>query len=269
MPPALIDTHCHLDVPPFVSQLDTVLADAGKKGVCRFILPGVEAAGWDNLLRVVNRSPAFFAAPGIHPLFCKNTGDAEIAKLDSLLCERRRQVPAKIVAIGEIGLDFWPSECDEEQQRRIFEAQLDLAEHHRLPVLLHVRKAHDAVLALLRRRKLSAGGIVHAFSGSLQQAEQYAGLGFFPGFGGGITWPRARRLRRIATSFPLEKIVLETDAPNMPLYGHQGHGNHPALLAEVLTCLAELRGMEEEDLAAEIWQNSCAILQLPMKEEKV
>lgn len=268
MPPALIDTHCHLDLPPFVSQLNTVLADAGKKGVCRFIIPGVEPAGWENLLQVANHSPALSAAPGIHPLFCKNTGDAEIAKLDTLLMEQRHQVPIKIVAIGEIGLDFWPPEFDEEQQRRIFEAQLDLAKRHNLPVLLHVRKAHDAVLAILRRRKLPAGGIVHAFSGSLQQAEQYAGLGFFTGFGGGITWPRARRLRHIATIFPLEKIVLETDAPDMPLYGHQGRDNHPALLAEVLACLAELRGMEREALAAEIWKNSCTILQLPMIQEQ-
>ena len=151
-------------------------------------------------------------------------------------------------------LDFFLPGHDKKAQLALFEGQLKLAAKHQLPVILHVRKAHDEVLKLLRQIPLK-GGIVHAFSGSMQQAQQYRGLGFLVGIGGGLTYPRAQRLQSLCSELPLSQIALETDAPDMPFCGHQGERNSPEYIPLVAEKLAELRDESLAEIAAQTSAN--------------
>jgi TatD DNase family protein len=153
------------------------------------------------------------------------------------------------VAVGEIGLDFFLPGHDKLAQTALFEAQVEIAQHFNLPVILHVRKAHDEVLKVLRKSSLK-GGIVHAFNGSMQQAEFYMQQGFVFGVGGALTYPRAQKLQRLFTELPLNAIVLETDAPDMPLAGHQGERNSPEHIPQIAETLAELRDEPLATIAA-------------------
>lgn len=166
------------------------------------------------------------------------------------------------MAVGEIGLDFRPGQAEAAQQEQLLEAQLKLAKAHDLPVLLHAVKAHDQVLKLLRRQNLPRAGIVHAFSGSEQQAREYAKLGFKLGFGGAMTHERAHKLHRLVAELPLEWLVLETDAPDMPLSGHQGERNEPSRVAEVARLIAELRGISVEEVKAVTHATAVSLLKL-------
>ncbi len=251
-PAELIDTHCHLDFPDFDADRAQVLAQCRAQGIRRIVVPGVRAADWPRLRELCDRNEGLYPALGLHPMFLADHRDEDLQQLDGLLAD------AAVVAVGEIGLDFHHGRADEAAQLDYFEAQLDLAERYQLPVILHVRKAHDTVLARLRGRKLP-GGVAHAFSGSRQQAEQYLALGFRLGFGGMLTYERSRRLRELARALPREAIVLETDAPDMAVASHRGERNSPAYLTEVLGALAAVRGEDEAEVARWTTANAEAV----------
>jgi len=251
----LFDTHCHLDFPVFDPLRTEVLDACRQRGVERILVPGVTAAAWDRILALCGQHQALLPALGLHPCFLDQHRDTDIERLARRL--------GRAVALGEIGLDRWSGDATLETQVRLFEQQLDLAEQFALPILLHVRKAHDQVLMRLRRRPALHGGIVHAFSGSRQQAEQYMERGFCLGIGGAITYPRASRLARTLMALPVEALVLETDAPDMPLCGYQGQVNRPDRLPQVLAALAAVRGESAQRLARQLWLNSCRVLNLP------
>lgn len=238
----LIDTHCHLDFPVFDEDRDDVVSDAKAASVNAFVVPGVVAQDWPRLLECCAEF-GFSPALGLHPCFIDQHQDADLERLEVLLASE------KVVAVGEIGLDFFIADPNQSRQMALFDAQLELAKRFNLPVLLHVRKAHDQVLKLLRHKKLSSAGIVHAYSGSEQQATQYADLGFKLGIGGSLTYDRAKKLRRIATEMPLSTLVLETDSPDIPLLKHRGIPNQPKRVREVAEVLAGLRGISLEELA--------------------
>jgi TatD DNase family protein len=251
----LIDTHCHLDVAEFDADRQAVLARARANGVTAIVIPGVTAPGWDCLWRFCTAEPGLYPALGLHPVYLDQHEAADLAALEILLADRRP------VAVGEIGLDYLVTELDRERQQALFEAQLALARDAGLPVLLHVRKAHDAVLATLRRIRVP-GGIAHAYNGSLQQAQQYIELGFKLGFGGMLTYERSRRLRQLARALPVESIVLETDAPDLTVAQHRGMRNSPEYLPYCLTALAEVRGENRDELACQTSANARAVLGL-------
>ena len=251
----LIDTHCHLDVSDFDRDRDRVLAEARRQGVGLIVVPAIHAAGWPGLLALCQRESGLYPALGLHPVHLDLHQAGDLEELAGLIA---RQGP---VAVGEIGLDFFLPALDRERQRALFTRQLDLAAAAGLPVLIHARKAHDEVLACLRRHPVP-GGIVHAFNGSLQQACQYLALGFKLGFGGMLTFARSSRLRALATALPLEALVLETDAPDMSGAAHQGERNSPAYLPEVLQALAQLRGQDAACLAEQTSHNARQVLDL-------
>lgn len=238
----LIDTHCHLDFPVFDEDRSNVVSAAKAESVNAFVVPGVVAKDWPRLLECC-KEYGFSPALGLHPCFIDQHLDADLERLEALLAIE------KLIAVGEIGLDFFIADPDKSRQMELFDAQLELAKQFDLPVLLHVRKAHDQVLKLLRRKNLSRAGIVHAYSGSEQQATQYADLGFKLGIGGSLTYDRAKKLRRIATDMPLSTLVLETDSPDIPLLNHRGEPNQPKRVREVAEVLAGLRGISLEELA--------------------
>jgi TatD DNase family protein len=181
--------------------------------------------------------------------------EKHVAEAKAMPCQQ-----LKVVAIGEIGLDFWQAGSDRSGQLALFIGQLALAQKYDLPVLLHARKSHDDILKQIRRTGFSSGGIVHAFSGSRQQAGQYVSLGFKLGVGGGVTYPRAAKLRSTIKWLGVNHWVLETDAPDMPMFGRQGQINRPDYLPQVLAVLAELLQVPDSVLANQLWSNTEQVL---------
>lgn len=251
----LIDTHCHIDVADFDPDRTEVLERARAQGISKVVVPGIYAERWPQLLGLCRENEALLPALGLHPVYMDRHRLEDLKALEERI---GRQRP---VAIGEIGLDFFIKEPDRRGQERLLEAQLCIARDANLPVLLHIRKAHDHVLKLLRRIKLP-GGIAHAFNGSRQQAEQFIDLGFRLGFGGVITFDRARKIRGLAAELPLTSMVLETDAPDLPPARHRNGRNSPEYLPEVLDVLAELRGDDPAVIAARTTANAREVLAL-------
>jgi len=251
----LIDTHCHLDVSAFDPDRKNVLARARANGVAGIVVPGVLAHDWDRLWRLCAGEPDLYPALGMHPVYLDQHRHADLQQLEALLTAHRP------VAVGEIGLDYFITDPDRTRQQALFEAQLELARAAHLPVILHVRKAHDRVLSTLKRIRV-CGGTSHAFNGSRQQAAQYIELGFKLGFGGMLTYPRSSKLRALARELPLEAIVLETDAPDMTVARHHGERNSPEYLPDCLVALAEVRGEEPGVIARQTTANAREVLGL-------
>jgi TatD DNase family protein len=254
---ALVDTHCHLDVEEFAADRAAVLARARAAGVVAQVIPAIHRAGWPFLLALCDSEPDLFPTAGLHPVYLAQHEDADLEALATVVAA------ARPVAIGEIGLDWFVEGLDRERQQVLFERQLAIARDANLPVILHVRRAHDAALAILRRLRVR-GGIAHAYSGSLEQARQYLDLGFRLGFGGMLTFERSTKLRRLARELPLEAIVLETDAPDLTVASHRGERNSPEYLPEVLAALAEVRDADPANVAARTTANACAVFGLPL-----
>lgn len=253
----LVDTHCHLDAPEFAPDVDEVLSRAISAGVERFILPSVDLNGFATVGSLVGRWDVIRPAYGIHPMYVDQAEESHLLDLDRMLDTGRA------VAVGEIGLDFFVEPRNEAKQLFYFAEQLKLARKHDLPVILHVRRSIDAVLRELRRIGVP-GGIAHAFNGSPEQAAEFIKLGFCLGFGGAMTWPRALRIRKLAATLPEAAIVLETDAPDIPPVWIGRGRNAPGELPAIASCLAELRGVSRDRIAAFTTANACRVLPLLM-----
>ena len=238
----LIDTHCHLDATEFDGDRDAVVDAAMAAGVSAIIVPAVQPRNFAAVWRCCERYPVCFPAYGVHPLYVEHLGEDVLVSLRRFL-EVELAGAHPPIAIGEIGLDFFVPGVDVAKQDEVFGEQLRIARDFDLPVLLHVRRAVDAVLKQLRRFRVR-GGIAHAFNGSRQQSEEFVRLGFRLGFGGAMTYPRATRLRELAATLPIEAIVLETDAPDIPPTWLAGQRNQPGELSRIAAELAELRRME-------------------------
>ncbi|WP_296272030.1 TatD family hydrolase [Pseudomonas sp. UBA6323] len=243
----LIDTHTHLDFPDFDADRDEVLARSRALGVQRMVVLGVYQANWQRLWRLVEANEGLYAALGLHPVYLDDHQPQHLAELRDWLGQLAGH--GKLCAIGEFGLDYYLAELDRERQQELFEAQLELAVAFELPVLLHVRRAHAATIATLKRFRPTHGGIIHAFAGSYEEAREYIKLGFRLGLGGAATWPQANRLRKVVAQLPLESIVLETDAPDMAPAMHPNQRNSPEYLTDICAELAALRGVTPEELA--------------------
>ncbi len=251
--PVLIDTHCHLDAAEFDADRPAVADRAGRAHVARIVVPAVERANFGAVAAICREYPACVPAYGIHPIYVDRARDEDLVALERALDD---EAP---VAVGEIGLDFFVQPRDEARQVRWFADQLQIARRRELPVLLHVRRAVDAVLRELRRVRVP-GGIAHAFNGSRQQADEFIRLGFRLGFGGAMTFDRATRLRELAATLPLSAIVLETDAPDIPPAWIGRGRNEPAELPRIAAVLAELRGIPVEEVVAATGANARAVL---------
>jgi TatD DNase family protein len=271
-----IDTHCHLDAPEFGPDAPAVRAQARAAGVACCVLPAVQVANFATVRALAHAWGDVYAL-GIHPLYVPQANDDDLERLALALRDWRDD--PQLVAVGEIGLDYFePALCTPEmrtRQQHFFRTQLRLAQQAGLPVILHVRRAVDDVLAGLREqvragRRLS-GGIAHAFNGSLAQAQAMQALGLRIGVGGAVTFDTARRLRALASTAPLDALVLETDAPDIPpqwLYvpaaertaGRPQGRNTPAELPRIGAVLAQLRGLTPGELAQATTANACAAL---------
>lgn len=256
----LIDTHCHLDHPSFSTELGIILQRAANSGVTDFVVPGCVAKSWDTIIALSSQYSHIHPAPGLHPLYLTHHHEKDLIALEQLCCQK---IP---IAIGEIGLDFYHHKNNELEQRTLFKRQVNIANEHNLPILLHVRKAHDQVQSIISKGGFTKGGIVHAFNGSRQQADKYIELGFKLGYGGRLTYPTAKRIRTLAAELPLSSIVLETDAPDMPLFCKQDEKNSPEYLSEIFETLAELRHEDRVELAKQLNANVKEVLPLISKQ---
>ncbi|EXI86821.1 MAG: putative deoxyribonuclease YjjV [Candidatus Accumulibacter sp. BA-94] len=254
----LIDTHCHLAAGDFAADRAVVAAAARAAGVRAIVVPAVDLASFAAVSECCSYVPGCAAAYGIHPLYVPQAGEGDLRLLREWL-EQAVSAPRPVVALGEIGLDFHVTDVDVERQEHFFVEQLRMARDFGLPVLLHVRRAVDRVLKYLRRVPV-AGGIAHAFNGSRQQADEFVALGFRLGFGGTLSFDRARRIRQLAATLPLSSIVLETDAPDMPPAWLAGGRNSPGELPRIAAVLAELRGIDADELARVTSGNARAVL---------
>ena len=235
----LIDTHCHLDAAEFEENRDDVVRSARSLGVSGMLVPAVGPGNFVAVRDCCARYPGCHPAYGIHPLFLDQAGDADIVLLRQWLGkEMLGEIPP--VAIGEIGLDFFTPGFDAVRQEYFFIEQLKIARDLDLPVVLHIRRAADQILKCLRRVGVK-GGFAHAFNGSCQQAERFIHLGVKLGFGGAMTYPGSLRIRELATQLPLDSIVLETDAPDIPPFWMAGQCNAPSELMRIAQILADLR----------------------------
>ena len=273
-PSIWIDTHCHWDAPEFDADRDELRAAARAVGVAHCVIPAIGRMDWQTVHDLAHRWGDSYAL-GIHPLY---TGSAQEADIDTLaqLLEARRDDP-RLVAIGEIGLDFFVPGLDAARQTWFYQEQLKLARRFDLPVILHVRKSSDQLLKALRQWPVQ-GGIAHAFNGSLQQAQQFIDRGFALGFGGALTYDRALHLQRLLQDVPLESIVIETDAPDIPphwLYttaeqraqGVAQGRNQPAEIPRIAAVLQQIRPLRANgaDSTLQNWQqtttaNACRVL---------
>lgn len=262
----LVDSHCHLDVDAFDRDRAEVIARAKAAGVTRQVVPAIDAAGWPKLRDVCADDPGLFPAYGLHPMFLARHQPTHLEELREWIeCERP-------LAIGECGLDYFVEGLDHDAQQPCFEGQLRLARDYGLPVIVHARRAVDAVIASIRKIGNEDGcsgnngvlhGVVHSFSGSRQQAEQLWEAGFLLGLGGPVTYPRANRLRKLAATMPIQHLLLETDAPDQPDAGIRGQRNEPCRLASVLATIAELRDEAPYAIAQATTRNAERLFGLP------
>jgi TatD DNase family protein len=261
-----IDTHCHLDAPEFAQDLAAVRGRAAAAGVAHCVLPAVAAGNFETVRTLAHRHGDSYAL-GIHPLCTREASEEDLVLLDRALAAHRDD--PRLVAVGEIGLDYFVAGLDGPRQEHFYREQLKLARRHGLPVLLHVRRSADQLLKHLRR--IEVRGIAHAFNGSAQQAAEFIRLGFKLGFGGTVTYERSLQIRRLAGEQPLSAIVLETDAPDIPphwLYqtaqeragGTPQGRNEPGELPRIGAVLAQLRGVPPAELAAATTLNACEAL---------
>ena len=259
-----LDTHCHLDAPEFLSDIESIVERAKYAGVAGILLPAVRAQDFEAVQEITHRFkreiPYLVYTLGIHPLYTDRASESDLSTLETAIV--KAQNDPHFVGIGEIGLDYFVAELDPHRQAFFFHAQLDLAQQYQLPVILHVRRSQDMILKALRQRTIS-GGIAHAFNGSFQQAQQFIDLGFKLGFGGAATYERALQIRRLLKELPLDSIVTETDSPDIPPAWLREEGfvfNQPAFVERIAKELASIRGIDDAEFASVVWSNSMQVL---------
>jgi TatD DNase family protein len=251
------DSHCHLNFSCFSNELDNLFEKFATKKITKVVIPGTQASSWEAIKAIANQYPSAFYALGIHPHFLASFQNEDLNTLNSLLKNRDN----KCIALGEIGLDKFSS-IDLAQQEWVFIEQLKLAQQFQLPIILHCVKMQGRVLALLKQYKFKQGGVYHAFSGSIEVANEFIKLGFKLGVGGVITYPNSTKTRQTFAQLPLDALLLETDAPDMPLYKQKTKNNTPLNVLPIFECLVSLRNESKTQLATQLYKNMHIIFSL-------
>lgn len=251
----LIDSHCHLDDDRYDDDREQVIQRAQQNGVQQFVIAATVASRWPKVHKVCSEYAGMHASYGLHPMFMPEHKPDHIAALDEWLGSN------PCVAVGECGLDFYSSRADEVQQLELFRDQLELASKHRLPVIIHARKALDWVLREIRQ-SAARSGVIHSFSGSLQQAEQLVDLGFKLGIAATISFERAKKLREVVAAIDINALLIESDAPDQSGEQHRGQRNEPGFIVDHLQVMATLRDMPPKELARQLSQNTRELFNL-------
>ncbi|WP_417697720.1 TatD family hydrolase [Psychromonas sp.] len=256
-----IDSHCHLNFDCFKKDLNHLLVDLKQAHINHVIIPATDAQHWSDIIALCEQYPELYFALGIHPHFLTSIKEGDLALLESTLDNLQRQPRSHCVALGEIGLDKL-IETSMETQESLFLAQLAIAQRLQLPVILHVVKTQSRILQLLKQTKFSYGGVYHAFSGSEEIANEFIKLGFKLGIGGVITHPTAKKTQSTLKNLPLSSLLLETDAPDMPIYQQQTVYNSPLNIPLIFDALCALREEPRDVIAQQIYNNSKSIFSI-------
>ncbi len=251
-----IDTHCHLDFDEFKGDFQNHVHRANQLGIHGFVVPGVTLQQSQTLLGFKQHNQSVYITFGLHPYFMAEHQDSDFEQLKSLAIEHCKQ----LVAIGECGIDS--SIENIEKQQMLFVEHIKLANELSLPLIVHHRQSHHLIMQAFKKLQPKWGGVIHAFSGSLQQAQAYIKLGFKLGVGGTITYERANKTKQALAQVPLDSLVLETDAPSMPLAGYQGQINLPERLKAVFDCLVAIRNESESEIAEQVYASSCSLFKI-------
>jgi len=264
------DSHCHFDFVEFNADRAALWQACNAQGITHLLMPGVTPDQWQTAAQLCAQYAGLFYAAGIHPhwieqqsllqknaadLLTESTREKIIALISNEIVQENGAGAARCVAVGECGLDkliVTPIEL----QQQLLVAHIEAANQLHKPLIIHCVRAHNELIALLKKNKPVVGGVIHAFSGSYEVAQQYVDLGFYLGVGGTITYERAQKTRAAVAQIPLEFLVLETDAPDMPLQGKQGQRNSPEHIPQIAQVLADLRGIAVDEVAAITCRNA-------------
>ncbi len=252
---SLIDSHCHLDDDRFDADRDAVVEHARQQGVLQIVVPATTANRWGKVKQIAETYRNVYPAYGLHPMFVEQHRAQHLRELDQWL---DREKP---VAVGECGLDFFNSRANEKWQVQLFSEQLQMAKSHGLPVIVHVRKAMDQVISLLRKKQ-PLSGVIHSFAGSLQQAQQLLDLDFKLGIAATVDFERAKKLRDVVTRIDEKGLLLESDAPDQAGVNHRGELNEPAFIVEHFKTMANLRNASEDHLRQILETNTRALFKI-------
>jgi len=256
-----IDSHCHFNFEHFKANRKLLMFAINNVNINKIIIPGTDAQRWPEIIQLTEQYEGIYFALGLHPHFLTNFEPQQLVQLEHLLTTKRQQPGSKCVALGEIGLDKL-IDSDLALQESVFLAQLAIAQSLKLPVILHVVKTQSRVLELLKQVNFSYGGVYHAFSGSAEIANEFIKLGFKLGIGGVITYPNAKKTRSVLQKLPLSSLVLETDAPDMPVYQQITTNNSPANLPNIFNALCELREESASVLEHQLYINTLSIFSI-------
>jgi TatD DNase family protein len=238
----MIDSHCHFDLPAFDNKRAHILKSANDLGVDKLLVPGLTLKQFIPLMDLKTTYPCIDIALGCHPYFLSLLPDTEFAEQITLMAELANQHKSHIVAIGECGVDG-SLDIPMDYQEKILIEQIRIAKLIKKPLVLHHRQSHNALIRILKQEKFDGGGVVHAFSGSYQIAKTYIDMGLALGVGGTISYQRAIKTRNTIKAVGLAHLLLETDAPDMPIFGYQGLANTPQRLPLIASALAQLKGI--------------------------
>ena len=267
----MIDSHCHLDLPAFQDDWKAVIRRVISAGVTRILIPGTQVSQWSTQQAIQSYSNqsthtiSIDVAFGLHPYFL-STNETDNATAVTALQRLLSQSGTQVIALGEIGLDSHIA-IPMQLQQEVFEAQLRLASEHALPVILHHRKSHHFIFESIKKTRFAEGGVIHAFSGSVEVAKAYIDKGFFIGVGGTITYDRAIKTKETIAyllKHHSDRLLLETDSPDMPMQGRQGHRNSPEYLGDVLEALGELGEYDVQALDVLTTQNYFTLFHNPL-----
>lgn len=253
----LIDVHCHLDFEAFDHDRSAVLQRARGIGISDIIIPGTEKIYWDRIKRLCEnhhykhspKQPELHACYGIHPYWVNNHEQQDIEELTQYIGSNRP------VAIGECGLDFRPQQAEKNTQLYFFEKQLEIAVNSQLPVVIHSVRATETMIQTIKKFK-DLSGMIHSYSGSIEQAKQLVDLNFYISIGGSMTYENAKNIRQVAKDIPLTSLLIETDAPDQPDRKNTGKRNEPAYLVNTLEVISELRDEQQEVIALQTTSNA-------------
>ena len=253
----LIDTHTHIDMENFADRFDEVMQTAKDYGVEKVVIPGVEPSGFDRIIKLCEEYPDVYGAVGVHPEELNSYNEEAENKIKELLKHK------KIIAVGEIGLDYYWDKSQIEKQKEIFERQILIAKQAQKPILVHDREAHlDSFEILKKSNAAEIGVVMHCFSGSPEFAQQCINEGFYIAIGGVVTFKNAKKVKEVAKNVPLDKLLLETDAPYMTPVPFRGKENQPAYVKFVAEEIAQLRGVSFEEIAEATTANAKKLLKI-------
>ncbi|ODS24807.1 deoxyribonuclease [Candidatus Endobugula sertula] len=252
MSPHFFDSHCHFDFEVFDDTRRSLWSACLEKNIQQLLIPGIHPKQWLRAQAITEQYPGILMAAGIHPWWLAS---AVLPETEQWLAALKFP---QCVALGECGLDA-VIDLPLEKQQVVFEAHLQMAVEVSMPLIIHVRQAHNETLQLLKRYQPPRGGVIHGFSGSIELAKQYWNQGFHLGIGGSITYPRAHKTRKMVKAMPLASLLIETDSPDMPLSGYQGQPNSPLRIIEIAATLAELRQQSLETITEATTANSCRL----------